>query len=52
MYFCDGSDYVKTSKIPNILDYMIDKGEIEPVVAVFVDWIDRDKEYIKSTKKE
>lgn len=51
MYFCDGSDYVNTSKIPNILDYMINKGEIEPIVAVFVDWIERDKEYILETKK-
>lgn len=51
MYFCDGSDYVNTSKIPNVLDYMINKGEIEPIVAVFVDWIERDKEYIRETKK-
>lgn len=51
LYFCDGSDYVNTSKIPNILDYMINKEEIEPIVAVFVDWIERDKEYIRETKK-
>ena len=51
LYFCDGSDYVNTSKIPNVLDYMIDKGEIEPVVAVFVDWIERDKEYLHDSRK-
>lgn len=52
MYFCDGSDYVNTSKIPNVLDYMINKGEIEPIVAVFVDWIERDNEYINETRKD
>jgi len=51
MYFCDGSDYVNISKIPNILDYMIDKGELEPIVAVFVDWIERDKEYLLDSRK-
>lgn len=51
IYFCDGSEYVEQSHIPNVLDYMIDKGEIEPIVGIFVSWIEREKEYIYDTKQ-
>jgi len=50
LYFKDGSDYTRFGKTKNILDYMIAKGEIEPVLAVFVDPIDRENDYILAKK--
>ncbi len=50
LYFKDGSDYIKFGKAPNILDYMINQGEIEPIIAVFVDAIDRDEDYVLINK--
>jgi enterochelin esterase family protein len=50
LYFKDGSDYIKFGKTKNVLDYMIDKGEIEPTVAVFVDPVDRDDDYVLDKK--
>lgn len=50
IYFGDGSDYAYQSNIINVLDYMIDKKELEPVIAVFVDPLARDGEYILKTK--
>lgn len=35
--FMDGFDYVEFAHVPAVLDHLIDRGEIEPVVAVFVD---------------
>ncbi len=52
IYFQDGKSYLNEGKIPNILDYMIAKNELEPVVAVFIHYPDgcREGEYIKNTK--
>jgi enterochelin esterase-like enzyme len=33
----DGRDYVEFAHAPAVLDHLIERGEIEPVVAVFVD---------------
>ncbi len=42
VYFADGSEYVTLGSATVILDNMIHSGEIEPVIAVFVDpWGDR-----------
>ena len=35
--FMDGFDYVEFAHVPAVLDSLISRGEIEPVVAVFVD---------------
>lgn len=51
IYFCDGTEYVEKSKIPNVLDYMIDREELESIIAVFISYLERDKEYILSTKE-
>jgi enterochelin esterase-like enzyme len=37
VYFVDGRDYVEFAHAPAVLDALIGAGEIEPVVAVFVD---------------
>lgn len=51
IYFNDGSNYIERSKIPNVLDYMIHNKEIEPVVAVFIDYIyERETEYLYKTQ--
>ncbi|MFH0859821.1 MAG: alpha/beta hydrolase-fold protein [Candidatus Altiarchaeota archaeon] len=46
IYFNDGSDYLRLGRAADILDYMIDRGDIEPVVAVYVDPIDREADYM------
>ena len=45
VYFHDGSFYLNWGKVPQILDYLIAYGYIEPVVAVFDDPLERGKEY-------
>ena len=37
VYFVDGRDYVAFAHAPRVLDRLIERGEIEPVVAVFID---------------
>jgi enterochelin esterase-like enzyme len=37
LYFVDGRDYVEFAHVPAVLDALIGAGEIEPVLAVFVD---------------
>lgn len=37
VYFMDGRDYVEFAHAPAVLDHLIEGGEMEPVVAVFVD---------------
>lgn len=52
IYFQDGKSYLNEGKTSNILDFMISKNKIEPVVAIFIDYPDgcRDGDYIESTK--
>ncbi|BDU51627.1 alpha/beta hydrolase-fold protein [Haliovirga abyssi] len=44
-YFQDGSGYLEYGDVKNILDYMIENKEIEPIVGVFIDAVERAKEY-------
>lgn len=50
IYFQDGMDYIFNMQINNVLDYMIANKEIEPVIGVFVDYIDRNEDYINNQK--
>lgn len=43
-------DYVYNMQINNVLDYMIYHKEIEPVIAIFIDYIDRNEDYINNKK--
>jgi len=42
LYITDGPGYISQGHMPMVLDRLIDSGEIEPVVAVFVDARDPD----------
>lgn len=50
IYFHDGSDYLALGSTKKALDYMIYANWIPPVVAVFVDPIDRMREYSYDTE--
>jgi len=43
--FHDGLDYYNLAQTNNILDYLIDKQIIEPVIALFVPAVERSSEY-------
>lgn len=45
VYIHDGSDYINLINSPLILDWLIEQGEIPPVVAVFIPPVDRRIEY-------
>ena len=45
LWFLDGSDYLKFADVARTLDVLIARGDIPPVVAVFVPPIRRDEEY-------
>ncbi len=45
VYFNDGTGYVKESGVPQILDSLILGGALQPLIAVFVDPINRREEY-------
>ncbi|RMG58535.1 MAG: hypothetical protein D6722_23455, partial [Bacteroidetes bacterium] len=44
-YFHDGLNQVKLAKMPNILDYLIDQGQIQPIIAVLIEPADRNRDY-------
>lgn len=37
VYFVDGRDYVEFAHVPRVIDWLVERGEIAPVRAVFVD---------------
>ena len=41
----DGGEYITLASMVNVLDNIIDQGRIPPVVAVFIDPVDRNYEY-------
>lgn len=45
----DGRDYLNIAYVPTILDNLIDAGRIEPIIAVFVDPVNREAEYATSS---
>jgi enterochelin esterase family protein len=44
-YFGDGTAYVTNVPVPRILDYTIARGEVRPLIAVFVEPAPRSEEY-------
>jgi enterochelin esterase-like enzyme len=44
-YFGDASDYVSRVPVPRILDYVIARGAVAPLIAVFVEPVPRSEEY-------
>ena len=44
-YFHDGNSFLQIGMAKNILDYLIYHKKIKPVIAVFVDPVNRDNEY-------
>jgi len=44
-YFGDASDYVSRVPVPRILDYVIARGTVAPLIAVFVEPAPRSEEY-------
>ncbi|MFQ5583444.1 MAG: alpha/beta hydrolase [Calditrichia bacterium] len=45
LYVNDGSDYIKLGKMVNVLDNLLSGNKIHPLVVVFIDPVDRMKEY-------
>jgi enterochelin esterase-like enzyme len=43
--FHDGDGYIDLAKANNVLDYLISRDSIRPVIGVFVPWVDRANEY-------
>lgn len=45
IYFLDGTEYLQLGSAAEILNYLIDQALIPPVIGVFTDPTDRNKEY-------
>jgi enterochelin esterase-like enzyme len=50
--FHDGSDYLSAGSARNILDYLISRGRIKPVIGLFVPPVNRTEEYAGDLKDE
>ncbi len=46
LYVQDGSEYLTLGSMANVLDFLIQQKIIEPVVVVFIDPKDRNREYV------
>jgi enterochelin esterase family protein len=46
LYVHDGGEYRQLGRMPNVLDFLLNLGEIQPVIAIFVDPVDRNDEYM------
>lgn len=50
LYLNDGSDYLRLIDTPELLDRMIARGTIPPLVVIFIDTEDRRAEYVPNEK--
>jgi enterochelin esterase-like enzyme len=49
MFLTDGQNYIRRGNMPSVLDTLINNGQIEPVIAVFVDA--RDPDNLESNRR-
>lgn len=47
----DGLEYISLAKMNNVIDYLIYKNEIQPIISIFVPPINRTEEYIDSSQQ-
>lgn len=45
LYVNDGGEYMTIAAMNNVVDYLIDRGELEEVIVVFVNPVNRNTEY-------
>lgn len=45
LYVHDGGEYLRLGKLANVMDYLLAKGEIAPLLVILVDPTDRNREY-------
>jgi enterochelin esterase family protein len=45
LYINDGGEYLSLASMNTVMDYLIDRGDIDKLIAVFVDPVDRNSEY-------
>lgn len=50
IYVLDGANYVEKMDVPRVLDRLIARGDIPPVIAVFSEPADRQEEYSRNPK--
>ncbi len=44
-YVNDGDGYLRFAELPRVMDYLIERGEVKPFIAVLIKPNDREKEY-------
>lgn len=47
-FFNDGDSYLHFAELPRVMDYLIERGEIKPFIAVLIKPNDREKEYTRN----
>jgi enterochelin esterase family protein len=50
--FHDGLDFINFAKVNNILDYLINKKQIQPLIGVFVPPVEREAEYAENKTEQ
>ncbi|MBM3129648.1 MAG: hypothetical protein FJ009_13610 [Chloroflexi bacterium] len=49
-YFTDGDGYLHFAELPRVMDYLIERGEVNPFIAVLIKPNDRAKEYARNNQ--
>jgi len=48
VYVNDGDGYLRFADLPRVMDYLIERGEVTPFIAVLIKPNDREKEYARN----
>lgn len=48
VYVNDGDGYLRFAELPRVMDYLIERGELKPFIAVLIKPNDREKEYARN----
>lgn len=48
VYVNDGDGYLHFAELPRVMDYLIERGEVKPFIAVLIKPNDREKEYARN----